>query len=904
MNKLPLRLAHFLTLFTGSLLLLACGGGGGGPTSSPTTYGVSAAVSGLSGTGLTLSVNNEAAIAVGASGGMVSLTSGLASGASYSVAVGAQPTHPVQTCTVARGQGTIESSNAVVQVSCSTAPAAAQTATQAVLGSDVSSTLSATIKQVATGFGTSSVGGWVPIALPDETSDLIVVAVDSAGSPVLAAMATSSSTTLNANSTALALARILMATTRGSATLAQINSAIEGSAGYASLVALIESDLSADVAPLGDSKVKSALLSVVISAQAALPAASTVAGAARSARAKAALGNPTMTEEGPFTVIPSADPNNPYFFITSLASAQTVTPHNAMALPWTAQTFPVNANSSVALAALGKVLVPAQTLLSGQPANLPMTNSPFNFVLTQDQGALNQIAKDFGQNLIESAVDMTLDLQDAESCVAKVANFLAKPIDISIINGGTFEATEEALLDALDPLDVSEILAECGLSNTVSGAILYTAIQDAFLETLTEALGEVSLASNVNQIFQEAWYANKEWNETYTVGVCAAQDYSINSCVASFQFYPAQLLMIPEASVSVTVTGLDASGKSTLLPGDLTVTASSPGTADVTGTAPFNVTASANGSIQVDVLDPATGATNVPPAVGANPFPVTVVTPTLSPSANTLTVTSTDQNFSVSLQGPNGQAVCTAALLEPCLSVPSGVTWSATSGTTTVNVVTNTGPTGTWTLPANAAPGTVNVTASAGGATYGPIAITVGAGVALSISPSTPILGIGTKATVQLTVSATDGSGGSIPPPPNLVWKSSADNVATVSSTGLVTGVTAGTATITVTDPASGAAATDVVTVSGWVGTWDGMVTSSCGFYSGPATADVTQTSPTQLDWDADTDIGEFDWSMTISGNTATGTLEGQAATLKLTGDTVSLSQPASCQTGTYTRQL
>jgi hypothetical protein len=778
------RLALPLEACLGALLV-ACGGGGGGGGMPPpaSTYGISVSVSGLSGAGLSLSVNGGPAVAISANG-TVSLASGLADGSSYTVTVQAQPIHPNQTCAVTEGSGTIGSSNAILQVACSTAPTSAQTATQVSLGSDVSSTLSATITQVATGFGAGSVGGWVPIALPDDTSDLLLVAVDSTGSPVLAAMVTSTSTTLDANSTALALVRILLATTEGAAKPAQVNSIIEGAAGYSNLVTFIEADLGANMAPLADAKVEAALMSVATSAQAALPAASKVAGFRRAARVKQALGNPTMMEEGPFTVIPSANTNNPYFFITSLASAQTLTAHNAMALPWTAQTFTANSDPSVASTPLGPtVIVPAQTLFSGQQfESLSMTNSPFNFVLTQDQAALNQIASDFAQNLIEASVALTLSLQDEETCANQVAGYLAQVAPLSISKGGTFEATEDALLEALDPIAVKSILGQCGLSNTVSGAILYTAIEQTFLKTLSAALGYVSIASNANQILQEAWYANQQWNETYAVGVCAAQDYSINSCVASFQFFPTSLLMMPGASVSVMVTGKDSSGNPTLLPGDLTVNPSTPGVTDVTGTAPFNVTASANGTIQVDVLDPATGANNYQsPAQSYNPFAVTVTTPTLAPSAITLTVASTDQTFTVSLQAPGGAPVCTAALLEPCLSVPTDISWSATPTDTSVTPVTTEGSTGTWTLPANAASGSIAVTASAGAATYGPVTIEVRPNSLVTLIPSGTSVSLTNSDLFGAGATSGDGSSSQNCPSPCTVLVSSGSYSGTAS---------------------------------------------------------------------------------------------------------------------------
>jgi hypothetical protein len=614
----------------------------------------------------------------------------------------------------------------MVQVTCSTAPASAQTATQVSLGSDVSSTLSATIKQVATGFGTGAIGGWVPIALPDDTSDVLLVAVDGTGSPVLAAMATGSTTILDGNSTALALVRILLALS-SSVTTAQENAAIQGASGWSNFVSLVEADIAANVAPLSDSKVQSALVAVALAAGTSLQAASNGAAASRStARAKDALGTPTMTQLGEFPVIPSADPNNPYFYITALPSAQNVTAHNAMALPWTVQTFTANANGTSA--PLGSKPILAQTLLSGQRiAILPMTNSPFNFVLTQDQAALNQIAKDFGESLIEGAVALSLTLDKEVTCAPQLAGAIATALGkLSIADGTTFEATEDALLGAVDPIAGPIIVSECAGSNSVALSVLYTAIKQTFLKTLAEGLGYVSIASSANQIFQEAWYANQQWNKTYTVGVCAAQDYSINSCVASFQFYPTQLLMMPGATASVTMQGLDATQHGTLLPGDLTITPTAPAVASVTGTAPFTVTANTIGQTQIDVLDPATGANNYQtPAQGAQPFLVTVTQPTLAPSSNTLVIGGTDQTFTVSLQGPAGEAPCTAALLEPCLSVPNNINWNAVNNGTSVTAVTTTDPVGTWTLPANSTPGTVSITGTAGGVTYGPITILV-----------------------------------------------------------------------------------------------------------------------------------------------------------------------------------
>ncbi|HEY1899933.1 MAG TPA: choice-of-anchor tandem repeat GloVer-containing protein [Steroidobacteraceae bacterium] len=101
--------------------LTACGGGNSTPSPSPSTpaqtYSLSGTISGLNGGGLVLAVNGSS-VAVPNGTTTESLASGLASGSTYAVSVGAQPGG--QTCSVAGGTGSISSANvANVVVTCS-----------------------------------------------------------------------------------------------------------------------------------------------------------------------------------------------------------------------------------------------------------------------------------------------------------------------------------------------------------------------------------------------------------------------------------------------------------------------------------------------------------------------------------------------------------------------------------------------------------------------------------------------------------------------------------------------------------------------------------------------------------------------------------------------------------------
>ena len=69
--------------------------------------------------------------------------------------------------------------------------------------------------------------------------------------------------------------------------------------------------------------------------------------------------------------------------------------------------------------------------------------------------------------------------------------------------------------------------------------------------------------------------------------------------------------------------------------------------------------------------------------------------------------------------------------------------------------------------------------------------------------------------TIQLAANASDANGNSIPQQPVIVWSSSDENVATVSATGLVSAVAAGSVTVTANAVGvSGSATIDVGTVA------------------------------------------------------------------------------------------
>lgn len=110
-GSVPSALVVLLTLG----FLAACGGGGGSGQ-----YTVGGSVSGLAGSGLVLQNSGSTPLTVTANGSFI-FNGSTASGSSYAVTVGTQPTSPSQTCTVANGSESVTSANvANVAVTCVT----------------------------------------------------------------------------------------------------------------------------------------------------------------------------------------------------------------------------------------------------------------------------------------------------------------------------------------------------------------------------------------------------------------------------------------------------------------------------------------------------------------------------------------------------------------------------------------------------------------------------------------------------------------------------------------------------------------------------------------------------------------------------------------------------------------
>ena len=147
--------------------------------------------------------------------------------------------------------------------------------------------------------------------------------------------------------------------------------------------------------------------------------------------------------------------------------------------------------------------------------------------------------------------------------------------------------------------------------------------------------------------------------------------------------------------------------------------------------------------------------------------------------------------------------------------ITTSVTWTS-SNTAVAMIGTNTG------ITFGVGTGTAQITASLSGVTSTAITVTVAAGTLEGVAITPEAAGVAAGATMQLIAYGNYEVSGETNPFPTILadlthevsWNSSNTSVATVSSTGLVTGIAAGTVTITATMPGfTGTSESAIVTV-------------------------------------------------------------------------------------------
>ena len=986
--------------------LTACGGGGGDNASpaTPTTYSVIANVSGLSGSGLVLNLGNGATINVG-SNGQMTLASGLANGAAYSVSVASAPTNPSETCTVSNDTGTVKGSDVSVGVTCTTLgtlPASTMTTIDPLLPASVATS----VQQALSPSGGGTVGSWLPISTASSSGQSLVLALDSSGNILLASIVTTDQTTLSADSTALALVRIAIGDIPTAQTGAALDAAIRANTSYPSLVTAVQNALVAGGSPATNLAVLQAVSSVMV------PMATLVTAVTTRHSSVKSVATPVATAPLPSTLVTDSllgllpvqitqdGANFPFNHITL---------SDSMPIPWYVTSTSV---TGVSLGG-GELLSGRSGLLT--PGTVQVAASSAGFNLTVAQNLNTEIS--IGADLITGTIQAVWGFVSAPSCNWQLVK--------SAVGGaltGILSADDGwvAFLDGLATFDnspnLSKVLAKCVTSSAAIAALA------APVDNYFGALSKIKTAVNALSVVVEYQYASQYWGTSQTFGVCEQANGAVVNCAARYGFAPASIVMAPGATYTPNITAYDGNGSLTGIPSGLIWTSSNPlavATDQSTGTL------IANASNATSVGGPYTITVSDQELAASGTYSVTVVVPTISPSNATVYIGG----------GPSGGGVLTLNLTGPSsIILPNGISWTSDDPSdlylTPVTALTNTAR-ATWQAISSNVPGTVHISATdSSGNTYGPVTVTVAAAPDAILTASfvyQPTAGGGDSAggeghfTLDLTtntvtefdfvnasnnplhpgtftygrsdlgyltynqqtkllnlstyaVSATDPiyfpqifsvsgssgsnqgmtatqdfptvpqssgpvtvtvsgalqlriapnaltvntgsmtsvgvsatlSGQSVTPPANLQWNSLNNAIATVNA-GVVSGISVGGATITVTDPNSGATdSAEVTVVSPWAGMWTGSLASTCTEYEyvGAWGETITAGGGNTIILTATMPISAAQ-TFTVSGNTATPIVAGTYPVVyTLSGNTISaVGGLNGCYTGTLTRQ-
>jgi hypothetical protein len=677
-------------------------------------------------------------------GGTVAFSTRLKSGDSYAITVTTEPSAPVELCSIVNGSGTIQNTDVTLSVVCTT-DGAAQTSTVVSIDPNLPSATTSGIAQVVTPVDSGALGSSLKIATVGSPGETMVMALNANGDILLAALVTDYQTQLSADSTALALTRVLIGPLDPTASTSAINAQIRSTNEYANLVTLISTLVGGGSAPSSSNAVFQSMNSVIAQLYGSLNPSHSAANAARKIKS---LASPSVPK-APYTLLSWSGAN------TALQSIQLVgitgsgdaVVTNGTSIAWSASATSTDTGAPfcapgpdggcetvLTAASLFKQLaiVTGTVPVSYTQVEVPATNTAYNFTLQQT--ALSevtntvQVAKDFAQ----FGVSITLEGADPGKLVTCTSNLIDAALPASAVAAAILNQSPGALQTYIRSALKDAIFSTSGFA-TVAACIGPVPIQpnDGFFGALGAFVFNFGnfVANSSSQIAASAgfgfelgqflYYIGPNF-EPVAVGICLGTPpngaFGIVDCAKSLTFNPSTLYMAPTATGSApAITAVGTVTATTLVPTDLIWTIV-PAVADIDQTA-NNITATASAS-----STPAVVTATSPSTSATGSFQVFVVDPILTPSALAVDTTSSAQTVTVALLGPN----------ENPIVLPKNITWSAQlikdsdSSSIPITPTTMAAGSATWTIPSETPSGMFDVTAfDPFGISYGFESVTV-----------------------------------------------------------------------------------------------------------------------------------------------------------------------------------
>lgn len=584
------KLAALMLSFVSPVGLTACGGRGGGggatdvsgpenPTQSSTVT-VSVRVAGLR-SSASFSLNGSSSLDL-SEDGTFSFSSQLSPGSDYTVEVTSQPSSPIQTCVVANHAGKVGNADVVLATIC-----VDQTndvhyiETTVQVDPTLPSSVTDRVSTVLSGFESSSLNSSLVVPMRTDGTGAIIFALDAQGKMIFAGNASNAVTTLGYESTALALAQLVVPDLIG-LTPKELATTVAGASEYQHLVSLISSTIASGGSILDSDAV---LLSLdEVTSQLVLPGSSELSPKAVTVTAQA-LATKRVTADLPADIL--GEPPYRSVQLTNLDySAEYITLINEQSIAWevstsTADGTPICENDGTCAARL-----PPSDLLSiidPPEAQLPFAGESFNITLQQDNASR-------AENLGRTTTDLislmfrlaTLREPSAlQECIDVAANDVLRPA-VKDLAGTSFQdfsigrhfsdAVWKQLLStlALRP----SLLSSCGLG--IEGLDGYGSTVADVIWALAGVLpSEVAAAVDGISFSQEFASLVHYWNAMpASVGVCLGvipgipdATLQLTNCSASFRFTPDVLYLANGASADFPMLeALDQEGDKTVPP--------------------------------------------------------------------------------------------------------------------------------------------------------------------------------------------------------------------------------------------------------------------------------------------------------------------------------------------------
>lgn len=678
---------RFVTALATTTVLSSCGG------DSTASYALNVYVSGLTGSGLQVTLNGGAPISISANS--QTTIARLPNGTSYTVAINAQPLNPAQICSAAKLSGKISSNNADVMMNCIAASPFQTVNANVSIDSSIPAAVTQTIATLVSPAGIANLGSRLPVSSALTTWECLIYAVDANDNIVLAAMVTSNTVVLSADSTALALVRLLLGPLPSGLAANDVNAAIRATNDYVTLVTTITQSLQSGATDTASAPVLTAANLVATE----LPSGvlSQFAGIAGTRKQVKALSPPTTTQ-APFTLLSWDSKGVESVVLTGAASDYSAQVANGMPIAWgfassdfegqpiceTGKSPGAHGTCVVVVAGAGighQLLDLYATLVGGSASSLFSQEVPADggtpFYLTIEQNSESrganavQIVKDVVSYALTAATAGTANAALGK-CVDSLVETFMPSAQLGALVADASPTSFEDYLQAIPKEfteqtivgDLAQCLGETPAPST-HGMPQYVRITAIFFRKLgtwvTSNIGKPIQAANTAL---RVGLAIEYWNYPgQKFGVCEASGLlgnTIVSCAVSFQFTPSSLLMSPGAVAKVTLSAQDGSNppQSTSVPNDTTFSPDDSSVATVSG-GPTTVTVTAQlgagRSTNISADEIATGATGK--------LSVAVVLPAVQPTSATV---APGQSVTLTLADPNGNSVI----------VPAATLWS------------------------------------------------------------------------------------------------------------------------------------------------------------------------------------------------------------------------------------